>query len=95
MRFPADKLLRVGVLSNPKSGGNRKGLGAVRDILSPHPDAFHRTIQNLADTVAALDEFSRKALLVMPLAQLSVPESIHQYRKYPLSIGGEYNQQIA
>ncbi|UCE51184.1 MAG: hypothetical protein JSV31_18200 [Desulfobacterales bacterium] len=67
MMFPADKLLRVGVLSNPKSGGNRKGLGAIRDILNPHPDTLHRRIENLADTEAALDEFRRNEVEVVAI----------------------------
>lgn len=48
--FPPDKMLRVGVVSNPYSGGNQKGLGAVRNILNRHPNSLHREAQTLADT---------------------------------------------
>lgn len=60
--FPPDKMLRVGVVSNPHSGGNRKGLGAVRNILNRHPNSLHREAQTLADTVAVLEEFERNEI---------------------------------
>ena len=63
--FPPDKILRVGVVSNPKSGGNQKGLGAVRNILNRHPNTLHREAQTLADTVAVLEEFERNEIDLM------------------------------
>jgi len=60
--FSPDKMLRVGVVSNPKSGGNQKGLGAVRNILNRHPNPLHREAQTLADTVAVLEEFERNEI---------------------------------
>ena len=50
---------RVGVLSNPLSGGNRKGLAPVREILASYPDACHREVQTPADVASALADFSR------------------------------------
>ena len=60
--FPPDKMLRVGVVSNPYSGGNQKGLGTVRNILNRHPNPLHREAQTLADTVEVLEEFDRNEI---------------------------------
>ena len=65
--FANDKTLRLGVLSNPNSGGNRKGFAAIRDLLSHQPDALHREIVTLADTTAALDEFVRNGVEVVAI----------------------------
>jgi len=56
---------RVGVLSNPLSGGNRKGLRAVREILSGHPDSCHREVQTPGDVASALVDFSRREVGVV------------------------------
>ena len=57
--FAADKAFRLGVLSNPNSGGNRKGLSAVNQVLRYQADALHREVVTIADTAAALVEFMR------------------------------------
>ncbi len=49
-----------GVLSNPLSGGNRKGLGPVREVLSSYPQTLHREVRTLADVLSAMTEFGRK-----------------------------------
>lgn len=53
------KTWHLGVLTNPNSGGNRKGLAAISDILRRQPDALHREVVTLPETAAALDEFVR------------------------------------
>ena len=62
LNFPPDKMLRVGVVSNPNSGGNQKGLGAVRNILARYPNHLHREAQTLVDAVAVLEEFGRNEI---------------------------------
>lgn len=57
-----DKAFRLGVLSNPNSGGNRKGLTAVNRLLRYQADALHREAVTVADTEAALVEFKRKGV---------------------------------
>jgi hypothetical protein len=52
-----DKAFRLGVVSNPNSGGNRNGLAAVYRMLRNQADAFHREAVTVPDTAAALDEF--------------------------------------
>ncbi len=59
---PADGRLRVGVLNNPLSGGNRTGLREVRKILAAHPQVPHREVQTPADVASALTDFARKEL---------------------------------
>ena len=56
----ADEPLRVGVLSNPRSGGNRRGLGAVREVLAAYPQVSHREVLTPADVASALVDFARK-----------------------------------
>jgi diacylglycerol kinase (ATP) len=56
---------RVGILSNPLSGGNRKGLAPVREILVGRPDICHREVQTPADVASALADFSRSEVEVL------------------------------
>jgi diacylglycerol kinase (ATP) len=63
----ADKTLKVGVLSNPLSGGNRKSLGAIREILSRSPNAVHREVRTPSDVLAGLAEYARKGVGVVGL----------------------------
>lgn len=58
--FPPDKPLRVGVLTNPLSGANRKGLKTVRKVLAAYPQVFHRDVQTPADVASALADFARR-----------------------------------
>ena len=62
--MPTDALipahpLRIGVLVNPLSGGNRKGLGAVRNAIAAYPRARHCDVQTPQDVLAGLVEFAR------------------------------------
>jgi diacylglycerol kinase family enzyme len=54
------RMLHVGVLSNPKSGGNRKGLAPVRAVLARYPQVFHWEVANAIDVATALDYFARR-----------------------------------
>lgn len=49
-----------GVLSNPLSGGNRKGLGPIREVLSSYPQTLHREVHTLADVSSAMADFARR-----------------------------------
>ncbi len=53
------RVMRVGVLSNPRSGGNRKGMGAVRKVLSEHRQALCCEVETPQDVAAALTDFAR------------------------------------
>jgi diacylglycerol kinase (ATP) len=59
------RMLHVGVLSNPLSGGNRKGLNAVRGILAGHSHATHCEVQTPSEVVSALADFARKEVDVI------------------------------
>ena len=61
----AGEALRVGVLNNPLSGGNRKGLGQIKEILAAHPQVLHREVQTPADVTSALDDFSRQEVNII------------------------------
>jgi hypothetical protein len=56
----AGRVLRVGVLSNPLSGGNRKGMADVRTLLAGQPQVNHREVQTPTDVAAALGDFARQ-----------------------------------
>jgi hypothetical protein len=49
-----------GVLSNPLSGGNRKGLRSIREVLSSYPEALHREVHTFADVLSAMADFARR-----------------------------------
>ena len=61
------KSWHLGVLTNPNSGGNRKGLAAVNDMLQRQPDALHREVVTLPETGAALDEFVRRGVNLLAI----------------------------
>ena len=61
-RFEEGSCLRVGVLTNPRSGGNKKGLSEIRSLLAKHPDVLHReefTPEGISD---ALSDFSKNGV---------------------------------
>jgi len=54
---------RLGVLSNPLSGGNRRrGLNAIRRCLQHYPDIPHREVRTATDVQAALEDFAGRDL---------------------------------
>lgn len=54
---------RLGVMSNPLSGGNTHGrLNAVSRLLQGYPDVPHREVRTVEEVQAALDEFARRGL---------------------------------
>jgi len=54
--------LRVGVLSNPRSGGNKKGLGGIYKILAQWPEVLHREAFTLEGMTEALAYFSKNGV---------------------------------
>ena len=57
--------MRLGVLSNPLSGGNRRGLAPVRQILARYPGTYHREVQTPADVASALATFARSEVEIV------------------------------
>ena len=56
----AGEKLRVGVLNNPLSGGNRRGLGRIKEVMAAYQAVPNREVQTPADVASALDDFSRQ-----------------------------------
>ncbi len=54
------RCLKVGVLTNPRSGGNKKGLKDILDVLAKWPETLHLEAFTLEGMTEALSEFSRK-----------------------------------
>jgi len=54
--MPNDKVLRLGLLSNPLSGGNRKGLAAIHRALDGQDNASHHEVQTPEEVAAAIVE---------------------------------------
>lgn len=61
-RIASGKTLRIGLLSNPHSGRNRRGFQGIPKILTDYPWVQHREVQTPTDIVAALGDFAGKAL---------------------------------
>ena len=57
--------LKVGVLSNPLSGANRKGLGPVEKVLSGYPQVVHCKVQTPADIKLALSGFAEQQVDIL------------------------------
>lgn len=54
---------RVGVISNPLSGGNRRGgMDGIRRFLLDHPDIPHREVRNAEEVRATLADFAGNGL---------------------------------
>lgn len=54
--------LRVGVLSNPRSGGNRKGGKGIRRVLAQWPEVMHRDAMTPEEVSEALADFARNGI---------------------------------
>jgi diacylglycerol kinase (ATP) len=54
--------LRVGVLTNPLSGGNKKGTGAVHDVLAKWPDTLHLEAYEPESITKALSRFAQQGI---------------------------------
>lgn len=62
------RVMRVGVLINPLSGGNRRGIGAVRKVLSEHRQALYCEVESPQDVAAALKDFARREVEVVAIS---------------------------
>ena len=52
----------IGVLINPLSGGNLKGLDSVRSVIDNYPEVMHRDVQNPREVLDALVDFARRGV---------------------------------
>jgi hypothetical protein len=51
---------RLGVISNPLSGGNKRGFEAIRRLLAEHPGIPHHEVRSAAAVGKALEELARR-----------------------------------
>ena len=61
-RFEEGSCLRVGVLTNPRSGGNKKGLSEIRSLLTKHPEVLHHEEFSPEGISEALSDFSKNGV---------------------------------
>ncbi len=54
--------LHVGVLTNPRSGGNKNGFTEIHDLLAKWPDVLHREAFTPESMTEALADFSRNGV---------------------------------
>jgi len=54
--------LRVGVLTNPRSGGNKKAGNGIREVLSCRPDVMHREAYTPDGVKGALSDFAQNGI---------------------------------
>jgi len=59
--------IRLGVLSNPLSGGNRNGLGKAREMLSNKSRVVYREVRTPADVAGCLADFARREINVVAI----------------------------
>ena len=59
--------LRVGLLQNPRSGGNRRRAGAVGEVLDAHAEVRRHDVETPADVTAALEDFARHEIDVVTI----------------------------
>ena len=52
--------MTIGMVTNPHSGGNRKGIGPVREFLARHPDIHHGEAVTPEEVEALLADFSAR-----------------------------------
>lgn len=84
--------MRLGVISNPLSGGNRKGLRAVREALAGRPGVTHLEAQTPEDAARVMDRFARDGVDVIAInggdgtiqAVLTALFRSRRYEKTPL-----------
>ena len=62
----ANRSVRIGMLNNPLSGGNRNGLEKIRDAASGvRPAVLQRDVQTPSDVVATLADFARQEVNIV------------------------------
>jgi len=67
LRFsPAIRAVRIGMLNNPLSGGNRKGLQKIQKAAATvQPEVLQREVQTPADVSEALADFARREVNIV------------------------------
>jgi hypothetical protein len=58
--FKSGETPQIGVLINPLSGGNLKGLGAIRRVISDYPRVLHSDAQTPKEILDALMRFAQE-----------------------------------
>ena len=58
---------RVGILDNPRSGGNRRRPGALQRVLAEHAGLRHRCVETPAEVAEALADFARDGVDVVAI----------------------------
>lgn len=61
----SDRMLKVGVLSNPLSGANRNGLDPVKKVLAGYSHVLHHKVQTPADIQLALTRFAEQQVDIL------------------------------
>lgn len=54
----SNSTLRIGILHNPLSGGNRNGLKKIREVAAAQPSVLQREVQTPSDVSEALADFA-------------------------------------
>lgn len=56
----AEEAMTIGMVTNPRSGGNRKGLGKIREVLAENPQIHHGEAVTPAEVQAVLAGFAAR-----------------------------------
>ena len=60
--YETGRCLQVGVLTNPRSGANKKGLGEILSVLDKWPDVLHREASTPEEMTEVLHSFARNGV---------------------------------
>ncbi|MEA2109480.1 MAG: acylglycerol kinase family protein [Pseudomonadota bacterium] len=67
LRWDHDNLMEpaIGVLSNPLSGGNKRGLSSIKKILKNRPEVLHREARDPAEIANVLAAFGKAGIKLL------------------------------
>ena len=60
-----NRTLRIGMLNNPLSGGNRKRLLQIRKVAANYPQVIQREVQTPAEVALTLSDFARQEIRIL------------------------------
>ena len=56
--WPNGRPSRIGVISNPLSGGNQNGLGPIHQVIRRHPEVVHLEASTPEEVFSVLESFA-------------------------------------
>jgi len=61
-------MIRVGLISNPRSQRNKRNMPAMREVVRAHPDVLHAELDHVEGTAPVLRDFARREVGVVAVS---------------------------